>query len=160
MDRKLLKQKLVYNENTGVFSYRYSRGRAKQGRIAGTVMKTGHIRIQIDGVLYLAHRLVWLWSYGKFPDKDIDHINGNPSDNRIENLRLCTKNQNQHNRKLRLDSRTGVKGVTISQEGKYKAHIQTDNKRLHLGTFNTLEEADNVCRQYREKQHGIFARHK
>lgn len=99
----------------------------------------GYVRIKYQGKAHKVHRLVL-----GLEDRDIqiDHINGNKLDNRKENLRICTGQENARNRKVRSDSQTGVKGVSITKEGNYKARIQINkNKRICLGTFNTLTEA-------------------
>jgi hypothetical protein len=96
-----------------VFYWRVSTGRrVKAGGKAGTLMPDGYTRIRINGNLFRAHRLVWFVTYGKFPDNDIDHIDGDKSNNRIENLRDVSQRVNSQNRKKRdrcdTDLPTGV----------------------------------------------------
>jgi hypothetical protein len=111
----------------------YKGPRAPIGSIAGSVRKDGYCRINIDGKSYLTHRLVWLW-HGKELDTniEIDHINNNPSDNRIENLRLATRLQNEYNKPK--------KGYRF-EAGKWRARIKVNGKQQHLGMFDTEDEA-------------------
>ena len=87
MTQEYLKSLLYYNPETGKFTWRVSKNnRVKCGSEAGTIQSSGHRRIRIDKKDYLAHRLVWLWYYGRWPENEIDHIN-KPDDNRLKNLR-------------------------------------------------------------------------
>ena len=85
----------------------------------------------------------------------IDHINRNPRDNRLSNFRICTTAENNRNKKVRSDSRTGIKGVCYepNKKKKYRARIQLDGKRITIGYFETLEEAE---RAYKEKSVELF----
>jgi len=102
----------------------------------------------IDGKIYLAHRLAWLYVHGVMPKKNIDHINGVKTDNRIENLRDVAQSVNLQNlqraRKNRKSSR--LLGVSHSNRGTclarpYRARIVVDGRELSLGTFATEQEA-------------------
>lgn len=93
----------------------------------------------------------------RFPDEMlIDHISGNKLDNRRSNLRIATKSQNGMNRKVNLNNKLGVKGVDLFQ-GKYRATININLKRIHLGYFNTIEEAAEARRRAEEFYFGEFA---
>tara|TARA_B110000858_G_C17410175_1_gene296390 strand:+ start:114 stop:497 length:384 start_codon:yes stop_codon:yes gene_type:complete len=107
------------------------------------------------------HRTVWQQFNGKKPKGfQIDHINGNKLDNRIENLRLATYAENQWNARTRVDNRSGVKGVCWHKATqKWRAQIK-QNKVLHyLGVYNTLEEAKKIVHKKRIELHGEFTRH-
>ena len=107
------------------------------------------------------HRMVFERTHGKKPKgMQIDHINGNILDNRIENLRIATCAENQWNAKTRVDNKSGVKGVCWHKETqKWYAQIK-HNKVLHyLGVYSTIEEAKKVVQKKREELHGEFARH-
>lgn len=91
MNQAILKQLLCYEPETGLFRWAVTRGsRAKKGTIAGTKTNTGHLSIQLQGVLYLAHRLAYLYITGNWPDSAIRHINTDRLDNRFENLKLLS----------------------------------------------------------------------
>lgn len=94
-----------------------------------------------------------------FPDSHIDHINGNPLDNRKSNLRLCTRSQNQHNRFKNRNSRSRYKGVSRDSQNKaWQARIKTNNKSQWLGRFITEEDAAKAYDDIAKQQHGEFAR--
>lgn len=107
------------------------RNGSKVGKIAGTESR-GYRLVRLGNVLYRVHRLVFLWHHGHMP-KEIDHVNGNGLDNRIENLRSVTRSQNNWNRR-------GILGA--SRHGhKWRAHINVNNRQQHLGVFDTREAA-------------------
>jgi hypothetical protein len=113
----------------------------RKGVVVGNPSDEGYLRLNILGRTYAVHRLVWLYMYGNFPDGEIDHINGNPLDNRIENLRACTRRQNEYNKGLRKDNTTGVKGVH-KYGRRYRARIRyIDGSKISLGVYDTLREA-------------------
>jgi hypothetical protein len=126
---------LSYDTNTGKFFWKNPQSnRVQKGEEAG-VSADGYLRISVNGKKYQAHRLVWLLFHGCFPTKDIDHIDGNRSNNRIENLREVTRMENLHNR-------TKAKGYTFcNTRKKYVAQLKINYKRHFLGYFDTAEEA-------------------
>lgn len=89
---------------------------------------------------YTAHRIVWLIYYGEWPKNQIDHINQDPTDNRIKNLRDVTNAENNKNKTLQNNNKTGYLGVS-KRHGKYRAEINVNNIRKHLGYYDTVEEA-------------------
>ena len=92
-------------------------------------------------------------------DKMIDHINMNKLDNRRENLRICTHQQNQHNRTKQSNNTSGFKGVSFNKEKqKFEARIGIDGKSKFLGYFDTAEKASECYKQAALKHHGDFAR--
>lgn len=137
-----LRELVDYDKESGIFTWRLSRRRCRIGGIAGYTREDGYVFVRIDKRLYRAHRLAWLWSYGEFPALEIDHINRNPADNRLVNLREVDSSQNKQNIAARRDNRSGYKGVfKHSQTGRWVAQIQADGKAKHLGCFATPEEA-------------------
>ncbi len=112
------------------------------GRSATFEHCMGYRLAPFRGAPRLAHRLIWLLVYGYWP-KEIDHINRDKSDNRLENLRECDRSQNNGNiKQARSDSKTGVRGVCWSKaKKKYKAEICFRGKKKHLGYFRELDEA-------------------
>ena len=145
-----------YNPITGDFIWRNPSGRKfKSGDKAGYVHKDGYGRIGYKRKEYQSHRLAWLYIYGDWPSKDLDHIDGNPSNNSISNLREVTKSQNSENRRrANKNSKTGVLGVSLhSQTNKYRAAIRYSGKCKSLGLFDTVEEAHNAYLIAKEKFH-------
>jgi len=86
-------------------------GRAKAGNLAGSKNGEGYIQVQVKKRAYLAHRVAWFLTHGNWPENDIDHINGDKTDNRIKNLRDVSKSMNQRNAKRRIDNTSGIIGV-------------------------------------------------
>ena len=140
-----LRELLVYSEESGAFVWKKSNSnRAPVGAVAGTIHSSGYRCISIDGRLYKAHRLAWLYVHGEWPTADIDHINGSRDDNRIANLRSVTRAINQQNlRASRGDTNTGVLGVykTDKKSKPFRSSINVDGKDHHLGNFPTTELA-------------------
>lgn len=136
-----LKELLHYNPDTGLFTWKVSLSkRVKVGDIAGTVKNPGYLRIRIDGKPYYAHRLAWLYVYGAWPKDQIDHINGERTDNRICNLREATNAENQQNRKKQINNVSGYPGVYWNKSGqKWQARIKINSKTKYLGLFETPE---------------------
>ena len=129
------------------------------GDLAGSLRSTGYVAVMVDGKYYKNHRLIFLWNYGFLP-KYIDHINGNPADNRIENLRAASLSQNQFNRKKSSTSTTGCKNVFFNKKDKkWVVKIRVNGTRKHLGTFSNLELADLVATEARDLYHKEFANH-
>jgi hypothetical protein len=133
------------------------RGKSRQlGRPAGAVNRDGYRRIKYQGKLYAVHRLVWAY-HGNEPVAFIDHINGDVLDNHIENLRGATHSQNCMNRRVRFDSRSGVKGVTRRKD-KWHACITLNYKCYSGGYFDCKEDAITAVDKLRKELHGEFAR--
>lgn len=142
LTQERLKELLSYDPDTGLFTWLVNRSPAKKGYFAGHLKKDGYIYIGIDKKQYLAHRLVFLYTYGEFPSKQVDHINRIKNDNRLFNLRLVTNQENQHNSSLSKLNKTGVTGVVLHKaSGKYQADIKVKNRTVYLGLYETLEEA-------------------
>lgn len=160
MSQERLRQLFIYNPYTGLFTYRIARGKCVVGKEAGTYRHDGYCSITIDREQYLAHRLAWLYVYGRFPDGFIDHIDCNKSNNRISNLREATRSQNQHNNELRVNNSSGSKGVAWDNDRqKWIVVIGIGNKSKFIGRFDDLNEATNAATQARIDLHKDFARH-
>jgi hypothetical protein len=138
-----LRELLDYNETTGIFIWKYPVSiRIKVGSEAGCKCSDGYIRIRIYGNLYLAHRLAWLYKFGKFPPIDIDHINRNRIDNRISNLRSANRSMNMKNGNIRKDNKSGTKGVSWNNERKkWQVMIASGGKYKFVGRFSKKEDA-------------------
>jgi hypothetical protein len=161
MTQNELKELINYDQDTGIFTWIKSRPGVHAGNQAGTINNYGYAVITVNKKLYRAHRLAWLYVYGINPKDQIDHINGNRSDNKITNLREVNNNQNQFNSKIRKDNTSGVKGVVWRPANKkWQARIRVNNISKSLGYFEDLELARLAISEARIKYHGIFARHK
>ena len=109
---------------------------------------------------YKASRVAWLMVTGSWPESQIDHINGNKTDDRFKNLRSATNAQNCRNRSRR-DNKLGTKGVWRSAKRckyEFTSSIQIDGKRIYLGTFSTIHEAKLAYDKAAKQVHGEFAR--
>lgn len=137
-----LRDVLLYDPETGVFRWALSRGsRAAAGAVAGWLDDKGYVRIQVDGHTCFAHRLAWLHCYGEWPDAHIDHRDGDPSNNRIDNLRAATRSQNMTNqRRAQANNKLGLLGV-IRDKRKFRAQIRVNGRLRSLGSFATPEQA-------------------
>ena len=96
----------------------------------------------IDGKAYKGQRLAWLLHTGKWPKKQIDHINRVRDDNRFENLREATKSENQINSGMYKNNKSGYRGVHFSKaDGKWAATLRRDGRTRYLGVFSSAKEA-------------------
>ena len=139
-----LRELLHYDADTGVFRWAASRGRKHcGGDIAGSPCGKGYLQIRVDRRLYKAHRLAWLHVNGSWPTRQIDHIDGNKSNNAIANLREANHSQNgQNKRTVRPDSKSGMLGAYWSAEKScWYSKIGVMGKYLYLGRFDSPEEA-------------------
>jgi hypothetical protein len=128
-------------------------GHVSPGQIAGTPNGNGYIRVWIDGVLYHAHRLAWLFVTGAWPEGVIDHINGSKSDNRFANLRDVSHSVNLQNRKgAQKNNKAGLLGA-YKKRGKFVSGIQVDGSNLSLGVFESAEAAHAVYLNAKRRLH-------
>lgn len=153
-----LRTLLDYCQETGRFTWRFNRGgRAVAGSVAGATDKRGYICINVDCHLYKAHRLAWLYVYGEWPDGEIDHIDGQPANNAIANLRVADRTAQNRNRKINKTNTFGLKGV--GRHGKrFKASIKIDYKSILIGVYDTPEEAHSAYVAEASRRFGQFAR--
>lgn len=137
-----LKERLAYDPKTGHFRWLKCRDDYFTGKIAGAANSDGYWHISIDGVILKGHRIAWAMTYEKWPPREIDHRNGNGLDNRIDNLRLATRSQNNQNKRVYKNNVSGIKGVHFLREkNAYVARITINGKRTYLGYFKKAEEA-------------------
>lgn len=150
LTQELLKQWLEYNPETGDFIWlKRPSFRAVIGEIAGRTDNLGYKSLGLLGRQYRQHRLAFLYMTGKWPEDQVDHINGIRSDNRWENLREATNQQNGWNKQYTKRSKTGVKGVFPSGD-KFQVQIRYKGKARYCGTYETLELAQEVAELIQE----------
>lgn len=128
---------LDYDPETGVIT------RRKTGRVVKRLDKDGYIEVQLSFLgkraTRPAHRVAWFLHYGVWPNGPLDHINRVKTDNRIENLREVTIEEN--NRNTDNPSKFAVPGVRRGYKGSFTARGKRHKKYVHLGTFKTYDEA-------------------
>lgn len=153
-----LRDRLTLLPGTGTLVWRERAGAPKQwntrypGTVAGSVGRAGYIQINLSGRLYFAHRIVWALANGVDPyPLEIDHVNGNRSDNRPLNLRVADRQLNLLNSRSR-----GLwpKGVYRTQRGRFMAQSKAKGKPVYLGLFDTPEEAHHAYLSWVSAVHG------
>lgn len=149
-DYKIINQFLEYDPEKGIFTWIVSPSKiVSKGSVAGTVSNRGYVQLQLRGKKYTLHKMAWLFMYGSFPESRIDHINGDKTDNRICNLRLCTNSENMLNTGLQSNNTSGVKGVSWDKHhNKWIAYAFKKRKKIHLGRFEFFEDAVNARKSY------------
>lgn len=153
LTQSILKEVLHYDPNTGEFRWKINRRRIKYGNIAGTI-RHDYITIVYEQKQYFVHRLAWLYMTGNWPTNQIDHINGIGHDNRWHNLREATNSQNNQNRALSKNNKSGFIGVSwCKQRNKWRAQIKFNNKKMYLGSFECPQEAYQAYLTAKAKYH-------
>jgi len=148
----------VYYKDGELYWSEVTSNRIKKDTIAGSLTEHGYKFISINKKRVYVHRLIFFIFNGYYP-KYVDHINGNKSDNRIENLRECTNSQNVANRNKLSTNKSGFKGVHfVKSNGKWRAQITIDSKPKHLGYFSNPEEANEAYRIEYKNHFKEFAR--
>lgn len=133
---------LVYDDETGEFSWLNSKGGSKAGKKAGTLANNGYLHVTYNYKSYLAHRLAWFFVHGEWPNGMIDHINRDKLDNSISNLRVVDNQTNQRNAKPNRRNKSGYRGVYWHKDRKkWYASIRVDNKNQHLGCYGCFTAA-------------------
>lgn len=147
---------LSYDPDSGHFKWVNPSPKRKElkGQPAGGLNAGGYLTIFVGGQSYMGHRLAWLYTYGVWPEDDLDHANGNRSDNRILNLRPCTRAENRQNCRRSKSNRSGFLGVSWSKlHSKWRAQICVDRKTRHLGLFTSAESAYEAYTQAKAALH-------
>lgn len=156
LSREELQKILWYCPETGNFNWKHKRGKFPAGSNAGSNPKhnRGYVKININGVLYYAHRLAWLYLHGEIPQSDIDHINGDRSDNRANNLRIASRSENMQNTVKHADSTNPRIGVYYNKRAKkWIAKICVFGKQHNLGYFKDIESAGAAYDSAKQKMH-------
>lgn len=153
-----LKELFDYDPATGWFTNRLSRKRSTIGGRAGSPTGHGYRKLTIDYEKYYEHHLVWLYVYGVWP-RELDHKDGDRSNNAIENLRLATRSQNNFNAK-RKTGESGLTGAYLDKRTtRWYSKIQLGGQVMYLGTFKSAMEAHEAFMAAVLYHHGEFAFH-
>lgn len=161
-DFEFFNERLFYNENTGELHWRNTDlvGNRARGKKAGTNNGEGYIVLKVTkngkASQLKAHRVIWLLVNRTWPIECIDHINGDGTDNRIENLRESTYGQNNQNRRTsNKKNEIGVLGVSVQKSGNYRARISVNGFVKYLGMFKTIEDARIAYIQAKRELHSF-----
>lgn len=157
------RSRFVYEPSSGVFTRRIACRTSPAGSAVGSILKDSsgntYLTIWINGRNVAAHRLAWLYMTGSFPELTIDHINGDGTDNRWENLRCVSKLENNRNKRLFRKNKSGVCGVAFhKRDRKWMASIRVDRRLIHLGTFVNKDDAIDARRRA-EREYGFHDNH-
>lgn len=156
----LLRKYLHYDPESGDLTWiKSSSRRVAPGRKVARYNSNGYSRLRFQGCELMAHRVAFALYHGRWPTNQIDHIDGNPSNNRISNLREATHAENARNRKVQSSNVSGVSGVRwLKATRKWRAQIGGTKNRKHLGLFDNLADAAEARRQAEQAYYGDFAR--
>ncbi len=157
---KNIKDIFDYDHETGLLRWKINRGRnIKLGSVTGSVNSEGYLQSTFCGKKYKTHRLIFTWVNGRWPKAEIDHANGIRTDNRISNLREVSRSENRKNLRLIKTNTSGYIGVSWNKDcHKWRATIQADNKKIHLGYFIHLSNAIQV-RKTASVKYGFHKNH-
>lgn len=169
---EVLRQLLRYEPETGNFLWRYrehwmftsrrsaNSWNAKHSGKPALIMVNdkGYRSGRVLGTLCAAHRVAWAMTHDRWPVGDIDHIDGNPSNNKISNLRAATRSQNQHNQKAVRGGTSKYKGVSQRESGAWRAMIRVDRQLVRLGQYQSEEDAARAYDRAAVEYFGCFAR--
>lgn len=132
---------LDYNPLTGLFTWKVRRGSAVAGGVAGYLNQKGYVVIMLGGKCIYAHRLAWELTFNESP-REVDHINGDRSDNRICNLRNSSRSENSLNTGISERNKSGIKGVCFNKKYKtWQAYGSKNGKQVNLGQFKDINDA-------------------
>ena len=151
---ELVREYLAYDPSTGAITWEKNRGqRGIKGMAAGSI-SNGYIAIGLGGVRSIpAHRIAFALMHGRWPSLEIDHIDGNKTNNEWGNLREVTTEQNHQNlRNARSDNKVGTLGVSM-RDGRYLAQIQVRGKKHWIGQFNSQQEASEAYIKAKRELH-------
>lgn len=149
---ELFAEFLEYAPDTGRFTWKKrASSKADVGTRAGRIQSLGYRQIKLKGRAVYAHRLAWFFVYGAWPEEEIDHINRNRDDNRIENLRACSRSQN-------LQNKGGVVGCYFDgRRGRWVAEICGEKGKIYLGSFSSKDSASLAYRDAKLVHHDFQA---
>lgn len=143
---ELARSMLAYDAESGELRWQLDvpSPNRRGGQVAGRLRADGYRDVRIAGHLVLSHRLVWLLHHGQWPEREIDHINGDKADNRVANLREADRATNMQNqRRAKAQNKTGFLGVHKIGSG-YCAQITINRRQTHIGVYATAEQAHSA----------------
>ena len=152
-----LAELFAYDPTTGVVTRKIARGNRKAGALVGTPTTFGHLCVEIDGRSYGVHQIAWALYYGLWPERDIDHCDTDPANNKILNLREATVAQNIANSRSYARKSDLPRGVTKTRSGKFVARVGAAGV-IYAGQFETVEAARVAANLARFRIYGEFAR--
>ena len=157
LSQDLLHELFEYRD--GSLYWKVTRPHVYIGKEAGCIGDRGYSRIVINNKMYRTHRIIFLMHHGYLPT-EIDHIDGDKLNNKIENLRSATRSQNLLNKKISSKNTSGVKGVSWSKDrNKWEVQMYVNGTKKFVGRFDDLEVAKAMAISFREKHHKEFANH-
>jgi len=150
-----------YDPITGIFIWKKCRKPQLNGKPVGYSCRKGYLLTEVANQKYFLHKLAWYYVTGSYPTGIIDHIDTDKTNNKINNLREATINQNVWNMSISRRNTSGVKGISYDpQRKKWRATLMVDRKEVLHKRFDLLSDAEDAIREAREKFHGEYARHK
>lgn len=162
MTLELAKERFNYDRENGKLTYKISTSyKTPIGKEIGYIWHDGNKKykyVKVCGKSYRVHRIIWLMEYGEMPDKQIDHINGNTLDNRINNLRCVDNITNSMNRSIQSNNTSGYHGINQLPSGNWRVRINVNRKRINVGTFESFDIALKA-RQDAEVKYGYHKNH-
>lgn len=158
-----VRELLNYDPETGLFTWKHSRGTARKGNLAGYARTTQQGKtywvIRMDRVSHLAHRLAWVWMYGTVPEDQIDHVDGNGTNNAIANLRTVSLSENMKNKRKQANNTSGVTGVSWEKNSsKWEVRIMIGGKSVYFGRYADFQQAVSI-RKKAETLYGFHSNH-
>ena len=171
IDPQVLKELVSYDYDTGFLSWKprplkmfcderaWKIWNTRYANKKITSNRRGYIGLRLMGKNYFAHRVIWAMHYEEWPKNQIDHINGKPDDNRLDNLRDVGNSVNHRNLKLPSNNTSGRIGVCFYKKtGKWKAEITVNKKYIFIGMFDKFDDAC-AARKNAEEVHGFLETH-
>ena len=148
-----------FDYKEGQLFWKFSTGRVAAFSKAGSLGSHGYFQVKLMGKIYLVHRLIYTLINGQIPN-NVDHIDGNKTNNKIENLRSCTQSENRMNACRSTSNKIGIKGVCWSKSNKcWRVQVKKQSKKVYDAFFDDLELAEFVAIEARNKHHGFFSKH-
>ena len=154
-----LRELFTYCALSGALRWRTGRGGQVAGALAGSGGEGGYRNVYVNGRHLRAHRVIWCWYHGNWPDETIDHVNGAKWDNRIFNLREASRLEQVYNRPVLKSNKSGFVGVHwVPERKKFRSRIRINGVKTHLGYFDCPEEAARVRDEKAKEVQGEFYR--